>query len=91
MRRLGKRCRAYLVLAASVPVAAAAIFGLASYTNLSTAATWAPAAVALVGIAGLFVTFWMNSVIQHDIAAVLRAALPAETFGVSTDSMETFY
>ncbi|MEQ8789987.1 MAG: serine/threonine-protein kinase [Pirellulaceae bacterium] len=91
LRVLSKRCRAYLVLAASVPVFAAAIFGVANYTNLDTAATWAPAAVALIGIAGVFLTFWMNSVIQHDIAAVLRAATPVESFGVSTDSMDTFF
>jgi hypothetical protein len=33
----------------------------------------------------------MNGVIQRDVVALLRAASPSESFGMSTDTMDTFF
>jgi hypothetical protein len=89
---LRRMSSAYLIIAIAVPVTAGLMFALESWLHMMTnLAAWAPAAVAVAGVAGVFLCFWMNSVIQRDVAALLRAAAPGDTFGMSTDTMDTFW
>jgi hypothetical protein len=88
--------------AVAVPTVATIVLGAAAAIDVSPAAAsnaaeweayvakFAPLAVSLISLLGLFAAWFINRAVQQDAAALIRASAPVDTFGMATDTVDSF-